>query len=113
MSYYIIKNIKNKLAYIGYTESTLARRYSHHLANNDTTSRNIVRGLPMPTIQLLEAKKDGGKSEAFWFERATEMGFTLVNKRCWIKKPKKKYKGISPELKFIRYYFSGIETRNY
>lgn len=67
----------------------------------------------MPTIQLLEAKKDGGKSEAFWFERATEMGFTLVNKRCWIKKPKKKYKGISPELKFIRYYFSGIETRNY
>ena len=114
MSYYIIKNIKNKLCYVGYTESSLSTRWSHHLYNKDTMSREIIGKLPMPSIQVLEECKDGGARERYWFQKAIDSGYTLVNRRDGIDViPRLKYNKIDSELKYLKYYFNGLESKNY
>ena len=113
MSYYIIKNIKNKLCYVGYTESSLSTRWSHHLYNKDTMSREIIGKLPMPSIQVLEHLKDGGAKEKEWMKRAADSGYTLVNRRDYDVIPRIKYNKIDNELKYLRYYFNGLESKNY
>ena len=67
--YYIIKNTKNLLAYVGYTNSTLGVRWGHHKHNSDTLSREIIGILPCPTIQVLEHSNDNGVSEKKWFKK--------------------------------------------
>ena len=111
--YYIIKNTKNLLAYVGYTNSTLGVRWSHHNYNKDTLSREIIGKLPNPTIQVLEHSDDNGVREKEWFKKCTDDGYKLVNRRDFDAIPRLKYDKIDSELKFLRNYFSGIEGKNY
>ncbi len=114
MYYYIIRNVKNKLVYVGYTKSSLNVRWGHHNYDKGTRSREIIGKFPNPTIQVLEESSDGGVKEKEWFEKVTKMGYTLVNHRDYDKKtPKIKYNKIDSELKHFKWYFNGIESKNY
>lgn len=114
MYYYIIRNVKNKLVYVGYTKSSLSVRWGHHNHNKDTTSREIIGVYPNVTIQVLEESTDGGVTEMEWFDKVEKMGYTLVNRRD--NKKYKKNKIVSKihfELNHFKYYFNGIESKNY
>tara|TARA_R110000803_G_scaffold139767_4_gene206403 strand:+ start:1864 stop:2235 length:372 start_codon:yes stop_codon:yes gene_type:complete len=123
MYYYIIRNIKNKLVYVGYTNSPLEIRWSRHLTDKATMSRKIIGKFPNPTIQVLEESSDGGVKEKEWFDKVSEMGYELVNYRDNDKKIKKnkqkniikqkKYNKIDSELLHLKWYFRGIESKNY
>jgi len=114
MYYYIIKNIKNKLAYVGYTNKPLEIRWARHINDKGTRARQIVGVLPKATIQVLEESSDGGKKEKEWFKKVAEMGYTLVNYRDNDNKtPKIKYNKLDSELDYLKWYFNGIESKNY